>query len=65
MSKLTGSAYGAAIRAFMECCNKDNGGDLDKLKGVVVDSSSAQINGINFALILVRKEEKNCCVVAR
>ena len=34
MSKMTGPAYGAAIRAFVECCNKENGGNLiDKLKG--------------------------------
>jgi hypothetical protein len=50
MSKMTGPAYGAAIRAFIECCNKENGGNLiDKLKGIVVDWSSAQINGIKFA----------------
>ena len=42
MSKMTGAAYRAAIRAFIECCNKENGGNLvDKLKGIVVDWSSA------------------------
>ena len=58
MSKLTGAAYGAAIRAFVECCNKDNGGDLvDKLKGVIVDWSSAQINGVKFAFGEKRGED--------
>ena len=31
---MTGAAYGAAIRAFIECCNKENyrGNLVDKLK---------------------------------
>lgn len=58
MLKVTGAAYGAAIRAFIECCNKENGGNLiDKLKGIVVDWSSAQIRGIKFAFGEERGEE--------
>jgi len=50
MSKMTVSAYGSAIRAVVECCNKDNGGNiLNTLKGLVVDWSSAQISRIKFA----------------
>lgn len=53
MSKMTASAYGAAIRAIVECCNKDNDGDLvHNLKGIVVDWSSAQISGVKFAVLL-------------
>ena len=47
MSKMTGPAYGAAIslRAFAECCNKENGGNLiDKLKGIIVDWSSEHLS---------------------
>ena len=55
---MTGPAYGAAIRAFVECCNKENGGNLiDKLKGIIVYWSSAQINGIKFAFGEERGEE--------
>lgn len=58
MTHLTSSAYGAAIRAFIECCNKDNGGNFcETLKGVIVDWSSAQINGIKFAFGDERGEE--------
>ena len=58
MTNLTSSAYGAAIRAFIKCCNKDNGGNLsDTLKGVIVDWSSAQISGIKFAFGDKREEE--------
>ena len=50
MSRMSGTAYGVAIRAVIECCNKDNGDNLvDKLKSIVVDWSTAQINGIKFA----------------
>ena len=55
---MTGTAYGAAIRAFIECCNKENGGNLvDKLKGIVVDWASVQINGIKFAFGEERGDE--------
>ena len=55
---MTGPAYGAAIRAFVECCNKENGGNLiDNLKGIIVDWSSAQINSIKFAFGEERGEE--------
>lgn len=61
MSKMTRAAYGAAIRGFIECCNKENGGNLvDKLKGIVVDSPSAQINGIKLAFGEERGEELLC-----
>lgn len=66
MSKMTGAAYGAAFRAFIECCIKDNGGNLvDKLKGIVVDWSSAQICGIKFAFGEERGEEllRGCQVI--
>ena len=49
---------GAAIRAFIECCSKRNGGNhIDKLQGIIVDWSSAQINSIKFALGEERGEE--------
>ena len=58
MSKMTATAYGTAIRAIVECCNKDNDGDLvQSLKGIVVDWSSAQISGVKFAFGETRGEE--------
>lgn len=63
MLKVTGAAYGAAIRAFIECCNKENGRNLiDKLKGTV-DWSSAQIRGIKFAFGEERGELLRGCQV--
>ena len=64
MSKITATAYGAAIRAIVECCNKANGVvDLvHNLKGIVVDWSSAQIIGVKLALV---RQENSCYVVAR
>ena len=44
----------------------ENGGNLiDKLKGIIVDWSNAQINGIKFAFGEERGEEVLTCVVAR
>ena len=58
MSKMTTIAYGSAVRALVECCDRENGGDLvDNLKGVIVDWSSAQVNGIKFAFGERRAEE--------
>ena len=44
MSKITPTAYGAANRTIVECCNKDNGIYLlHNIKGIVVDWSSAVV----------------------
>ena len=65
MSKMTGAAYGAAFRAFIECYNKDNGGNLvDKLKGIVVDWSRAQICGIKFAFGEERELLRGCQIIS-
>ena len=56
MSKVSATAYGSAIRAVVECCERDNSGSLN-LKGLVVDWSSAQISGIKFAFGEEKAEE--------
>ena len=58
MSKMTTTAYGSAVRALVECCNNENGGDIvNSLKGIIVDWCSAQVNGIKFAFGESRAEE--------
>ena len=58
MTKMTEVAYGAAVKAIFDRCNRENKCDLAQtLKGIIVDWASAQIAGVKDALGKERAEE--------
>lgn len=58
MTKMTEVAYGAALKAIVDRCNRENKCDLAQvLKGIIVDWASAQIAGLKDALGEERAEE--------
>ena len=58
MTTMTSDMYAAAIKGTVDCCNQDNGGDVvRKLKGVIVDWATAQIEGLKAVVGDDRAEE--------
>ena len=58
MTSVTTEAYTAALQDIFECCNEDNSTNIfDCLKGVVVDWSTAQIQGLKAAVGEGRAEQ--------
>ena len=51
MTRMTEVAYGAAVKAVVDRCNRENKCDLPHtLKGIIVDWASAQIANLKDAL---------------
>ena len=58
MATMTKEAYAAALQAIFQCCNQDNKTNvLDKLKGVIVDWATAQIEGLKVVAGEERAEQ--------
>ena len=63
---MTKEVYTAALRGIFDCCNQDNRANfLDKLKGVIVDWATAQVEGLKAAVGNERAEEllRGCQVI--